>query len=277
MHSSALLIRELMLELCNTNKSVTVFLSAGVDSNAILCALLANGIKPSVTSFCMDGKPSKDFRAAQETAKIEGLQFYPVFLPTDLDQLVLDIRYIMSNYVLRKKAEIESFWPCWYAIQDAQENKQRVIANGLTAGGLFGDDRDCSIRGHGPDGDDPTWLDAIRTEKFAKPSYGQKVAWGMACGERQMQIISPYRDSRFRDILKGHSYMSCNTPMQKQPLRDAFPEMQRYRIRPHTNLQLGDSGISDHFAKLLNHPINTKGSKSVVGIYNNLAREMSNA
>jgi len=277
MHPSAPAIRELMLELCQSTKPTTVFLSAGVDSNAILCAFLANDIKPSVTSFCMDGKPSTDFRAAQQTARRLGLEFYPVFLPTDLDQLVEDIKFIMYAYLLRKKAEIESFWPCWYAIQASQDNGQRVIANGLTAGGLFGDDRECSIRGHGPDGDDPTWLDEIRAKKFASPTQGQKVAWNMACGERQIEIISPYRHAKFREILQGVSYKSCNTPKQKQPLRDAFPEMAKLPIRNHANLQLGDSGISDHFAKLLAHPVNVSKSRSVVGIYNNLAKGLAHA
>jgi len=274
MHPTGKPIRDLMMELCTTPKKVTVFLSSGVDSNSILHALILNGHTPTVTSFCMDGKVSSDFRAAQRIAMKLGLDFYPVFLPTDLDVLVDDIKTMMRDFLVRKKTEIESFWPCWYAIKASHENGQRVIANGLTAGGLFGDDRECSIRGHGPEGDDPSWLDQIRAEKFSKPNYGQKLAWALACGERQIQIISPFRDERFREILHGVSYKSCNTPKQKQPLRSAFPEM--FGIKDHTNLQLGDSGISEHFKKLLKHPVNVNNNLSVVGIYNRLGKEIEN-
>jgi asparagine synthetase B (glutamine-hydrolysing) len=277
MHPTAPAIRELMLELCQTPKKATVFLSSGVDSNAILCAFLANDIKPTVTTFCLDGQPSTDFRSAQDTAKKLGLDFLPVFLPTDLDALVEDLKFMIANFHLKKKAELEAFWPCWYAIRAAHDNGLRVIANGLTAGGLFGDDRNCSIRGAGDDGDDATWLDEIRAEKFTKPNYGQKWAWDITTGERLIEVISPFRDKRFRDILQGHSWQSCNKPTQKQPLRDAFPEMARLKIKKHTNLQLGDSGISDLFGELIGHPINKTGALSVVGIYNSIAKEVLNA
>ena len=267
------LIRGLLLEQCQTDKKVTVFLSAGVDSNAILHAFLLNDIKPTVTSFCLDGQVSSDFRAAQRIAKKLQLQFIPVFLPTDTEQLLDDVRFLMENYLLRKKAEIEAFWPCWYAIREAHEQGQRVIANGLCAGGLFGDDRECSIRGNGPDGEDAAWLDEVREEKFSKPNYGQAHAWGFATGERQITVISPYRDKRFREILRGVSYRECNSPRQKEPLRAAFPEM--FGVKNHQNLQLGDSGISKLFTKLLDHPVNTKGYRSVVGVYNELARGLA--
>jgi asparagine synthetase B (glutamine-hydrolysing) len=271
-HPTAEPIRNLLLELCNSNKKVGVFLSGGVDSNSILAAYLRNGVRPIAVSFCLDGRPSTDFRCAQKTAKKIGLDFIPVFLPTALETLIGDVRTLIAQYSLRRKAEIEAFWGCWYAIREAHANGVQVIANGLTAGGLFGDDKNCSIRGHGPDGDDPTWLDEIRAEKFAKPTYGQKIAWDIASSELGLEIVSPYRDPRFREILKGHSYKSCNQPKQKQPLRDAFPEMAGWNIKPHVNLQLGDSGISALFSQLVNHPINKSGHKSVVGIYNEIAR-----
>ena len=277
MHVTAPAIRELMLELCQTPKKATVFLSAGVDSNAILCAFLENGITPTITSFCLDGQPSTDFRSAQDTAKKIGADFLPVFLPTDLDVLVADLKYMIGNLYLKKKAELEAFWPCYYAIKSAHENGLRVVATGLTAGGLFGDDRNCSIRGAGKDGNDPRWLEKLREEKFAKPTYGQRLAWNVAMGERLMKELSPFRDARFREILKGHSWQSCNKPTQKQPLRDAFPEMNRFKIKKHSNLQLGDSGISDLFSQLIDHPINTTGALSVVGIYNSIAKELNNA
>jgi hypothetical protein len=62
-----------------------------------------------------------------------------------------------------------------------------------------------------------------------------------------------------------------NKPKQKQPILDAFPkEFARVKVRPHINLQLGDSGIAQHFYKLLDTDLNPGGIKSPVAIYNRL-------
>lgn len=59
---------------------------------------------------------------------------------------------------------------------------------------------------------------------------------------------------------------------EKALLRNAYPELSaKCKIKRHSALQLGDSGIAQHFADmLLNSELNTKGFKSVVGIYNGL-------
>jgi hypothetical protein len=43
----------------------------------------------------------------------------------------------------------------------------------------------------------------------------------------------------------------------------------------HQNLQKGDSGISDHFEKLLGTDLNVGNHKSVVGVYNYLVKNLS--
>lgn len=274
MHPAAPAIRKAMLEFCHTERRLGVFLSSGVDSNAVLSAFLLNGYKPVVVSFCLDGKPSTDFRSAQTTAKLEGLEFVPVFLNTDLDALVDDIRHLIWHFDLERKTEIETFWACSTAIKEAHDAGIEVVANGLGAGALFGDGRKGAIHAR-EDGDNPAWLDEERATKFTNPRYAQFAAWEQALGELGMSQVNPYREASMREALRGYSYNSCNKPVQKAPLRDAFPEMLRYKIKPHTNLQLGDSGIAELFEGLLKHPINKNGSKSVVGIYNALAKEIA--
>jgi asparagine synthetase B (glutamine-hydrolysing) len=271
-HPTAQAIRKSILNDCLDTEDVGVFLSGGIDSNAILAAYLANGVRPMVFSFCLDGRPSTDFRTAQITCKRENLVFIPVFLPTVLDVVLRDVETLIGAYGARGKAEIEAFWGCWYAIRKAHENGVKIIATGLGAGALFGDGRDPAIRGHGPDGNDPTWMDELRQEKFAKPNYAQAVLWQKVCKELGIENIRPFHNPRLQDIMKGHSWVSCNGVREKQPLHDAFPETAKWKVKKHTNLQLGDSGISALFAQLVNHPVNTKGYKSVVGIYNEIIR-----
>lgn len=271
-HSASSGIRSVLLDVCNTKSSVAVFLSSGIDSNAVLAAYLLNDVRPLVVSFCLDHSPSTDFRSAQDTAKREGLDFLPVFLPTDLDSLIEDVKMLI-RYGAKGKAEIEAFWGCWHALREV--NKQtatQVVATGLGAGALFGDGRDPAIRGHGPDGDDPSWLDELRAEKFGKENYAQSVLWQKVCEELGLEEVRPYHDPRLQELMKGHSWISCNGIREKKPLHDAFPETAKWKIKKHTNLQLGDSGISALFSRLVQHPINTSGFKSVVGIYNSLVR-----
>ena len=88
--------------------------------------------------------------------------------------------------------------------------------------------------------------------------------------------VAPYMTQEMIDELKGTTWDEVNRPHQKQPILDAFPEQfKRIKIFKHTNFQKGDSGISEHFEKLLHTDLNVGKHKSVVGIYNYLVKNLS--
>ena len=101
---------------------VGLLLSGGVGSSALLFALLA--IKKKVTAYCftLEGKVSSDFSRAGQTARIFGIDFVPVFLPTDLEQLKRDMLFLVSTGVVRKKTDFECGWPMLYAYASIREN-----------------------------------------------------------------------------------------------------------------------------------------------------------
>ena len=82
----------------------------------------------------------------------------------------------------------------------------------------------------------------------------------------------PYLSDAMRSEFLGTTWEEVNKPRQKQPILDAFPrQFARMKVLPHTNLQLGDSRIAEHLAGLVGTDWNTRGAKSVVAIYNDLA------
>lgn len=85
--------------------------------------------------------------------------------------------------------------------------------------------------------------------------------------------LAAYERPAVRAIFRGRSWQELNRPNQKQPIRDAFPRLKTLRLGPHTNLQLGDSGIARHFRALLLEPdLNPRGLRNPVGIYGAIAR-----
>jgi hypothetical protein len=54
---------------------------------------------------------------------------------------------------------------------------------------------------------------------------------------------------------------------------DVFPDYYtKVKVFPHSNFQLGDSGIAEHFAKLMETSWNTGRGKTVMSLYNAIAR-----
>ena len=246
-----------------------VFASAGVDSTALLLALVEHGREPVVVSFMLDGRLSRDFSAARRNARLLGLPFMPVILPADTATVLADLRGMIRDGV-RGKANLECTWPVSRAIAAAAADGARTIVTGTGADAFFGLSRDAMVNHRAT----VELLDAWRTARYLNPNLGQadtlrRIAAGLGVVYR-----TPYTDRRVRDVFTGTSWDQVNRPRQKEPIRraflDAYPDI--VVDRAHVNLQLGDSGIAARFAQLLDDPqVNRAGHRAVNGLYNELA------
>jgi asparagine synthetase B (glutamine-hydrolysing) len=92
------------------NQTAGVLLSSGVDSNSVLFACLELGIEVTAYSFTLKGHESRDFKYARETAKVLGVKFVPIYLPTDVEHLKKYMKYAVRHGA-RSKTDFECFWP----------------------------------------------------------------------------------------------------------------------------------------------------------------------
>lgn len=257
-------IRNIMLSLVETlPDKVGVCLSAGIDSRCIVFALLESGKSVHAYSFTLDDRLSKDCDVAERISKEFGLEFTRIILPTDINALKQDIIKLHYNYGCEKKTEYECVWPFLYVYPVVKET---VLANGIRADSHFCISKRARL--HFRDN-----LDAYRKECFDSPNGGQILQHTQLAKENDIELFTPYRSDSMINYFMGKTYEECNTPHQKQPILNSFPEyFDRYAIYPHTNFQLGDSGISNLFNSLLRTDWNLHNYKSVTGIFNSVNR-----
>lgn len=245
---------------------VAALLSGGVDSTSVLLALLEAGREPVAYSFVLEGRVSQDFLLARRTARTLGVPFRSVILPGSVDRLIEDVRFLVAGGLTRK-ADIECAWPRWHALNAVQEAH---LATGDGADGYFGVSRKATVRWS----KDPAPLDPFRDEYLDKPNRAQVSTLRGWAAARGVTVWTPWWAAEMREAYRGTSWRDVNRPREKEPVRRAFAaEFAKLPKLPrHTNLQLGDSGIAEHFERLLGTGLNRRGYRSVVGVYNALAR-----
>lgn len=82
---------------------VGLCLSAGTDSAALLFALLEANKTIKAYSFSLDDRESKDIIAARQLANKYNIEFVPVMLSTNLDNLKQDILILHNKFRCTKK------------------------------------------------------------------------------------------------------------------------------------------------------------------------------
>ena len=243
--------------------NVAISLSSGIDSASILFALLECGKNVTVYSFTLEDRESRDFSVARELANRYSLKFIPVYLPIDITSLKSDVLRLHNIYGCVKKTQYECTWPYLYLFDKLEEH---VLATGIGSDSHFV----LSKRGMMHFKNNPR---AFREMYFSNPNNGQRPQRNKLCAEFDVLLFEPYFSDEMYNYFLDTTWEECNKPRQKQPILNAFPdEFAKMKIHPHTNYQLGDSGISKHFEALLDTDWNIHNYKSVVGIFNSINR-----
>lgn len=245
---------------------VAILLSGGVDSCSLLFGLLELNKKVVAYTFMLEGIESEDFLCAKNVARTFNIEFIPVILPNDINILKNDLLYIINTFKLKNKAEIECAWTMYRAIKEIRE---RSIITGLGADGYF-----ClSKKGMMHYKHSIDLMNEFRQKYFSKPNHAQNITINQMCQKENKIVYNTFLCKEMYDKFIDTSWDQINKPKQKQPILNSFPEyFKKIKIRPHTNLQLGDSGIEKHFEQLLSSDWNLHNYKSVVGIYNSITR-----
>jgi hypothetical protein len=91
------------------------------------------------------------------------------------------------------------------------------------------------------------------------------------CELNKIQLCNPYFEPSVFSLWIDKNWEELNKPRQKEVIRMHYPELDCLKIKPHTNLQLGDSKI----AETVGNAVISKykpNSKSPIGIYNRIAK-----
>lgn len=266
--------------------SAAVLLSGGIDSTVMVLACLAAGVPVTAYTFVLEGRMSTDFSLARANAERLSVPHVPIFLPRGATHLVEYVRWAVrpiqkGGLGLMRKSDIECTWPIWWAISAVDQHSVAAtrakhsdyILIGIGADTHFGLSKKAAIMrcGH-----DTAALERYRVERFAGGASTQERVFDHLAEQKELLTLYPFLSKPMREIFRNVSWVDLNYPRQKADLHDAFGhQVRQLKIEKHTNFQLGDSGISDHFKQLLDPDLglNTGNWLTPVGIYNSLRRQ----
>ena len=255
------IIKPLPTEIC-------VATSGGIDSSSVVLSALDVGKEVRVYSFTFGKeKFSSDFEAARKLAYKFKLTFVPVFLPDKQDEIVETVKHLIKKVGCKKKTAIECLFPFFYLIKIMKEFKDETLVTGVAADGHFGLSKKAMI--HYSKDDEK--FKKFRQDYFANlESAGTKRLMKL-CELNQIQLCNPYFYPSVFSLWIDKNWQELNKPRQKEVIRKYYPELDCLKIKPHTNLQLGDSKI----AETVGNAVISKykpNSKSPIGIYNRIAK-----
>ena len=265
-------LRSILVEQASKHrdKKVGVFLSAGVDSQAVLFACLEAGIKPVCISFTRDDHDSRDYKYAKEIAKYFDLEFIRVAVPSDIDTLKKHLFHNIRFYKLKNPAEIECVYIIKFAFIAAAVNGVEVVFTGHGADTQYGSSKNASLREcEGKN------TDEIRKKEMSKPNWNQRITLKQICYNYEISYVPFYQSKKVVELFKNTTFAELKEKeakfVTKEAFREYFNQIKKFS-RGHQNYQKGDTKFQDMFDSLLKSDwmIRDKKFKKPVVVYNDI-------
>ena len=241
--------------------------SGGISSAALLASAVAVNKKPKVVSFSFFDSHSKDYTYAKAMAQYFKLPFYSVYLPIDQNEINNTVSILINKYKLKKKARIECSFPFYYTAKTCKSYSITTLVTGLCDDGHFGLSKKAMI--HYKHTQEK--FDQFRHDYFSDPDAAGRKGIHKICQDQNVDLINPYCDPNVFKLFIGKSWNELNKPKQKYAIRKCYPELDKFRLPNHTNLQLGDSKIAQRVGNAVISKYKPN-AKSPVGIYNRIAK-----
>lgn len=280
----AAVIRERMLEFCGKAEGhrVVVALSGGVDSCAVLAALMETGHFPIIVSYTPDTHESTDFQMARKTALNLGLEFYPAVVDMSPESLERAAREVLA-LGWKSKVQVESLVPMVFIAEKAAEAGATVLLTGDQSDGYFALSRGAQTFEAAKYGGlrvaqdtDSERIDRIRRSYYDKDKSCSGAVRDV-CETKGLKSGFPFRDKRIYEAFLGSLWQEVNKPRVKEPIKQAFAEWfteDQIQIRKiQVNLHKGDSHFGDTFFNTLAAQPHLQGPwASPRGLYSAMAR-----
>lgn len=243
-------------------KRLAVPLSGGADSHVCLFAALEAGLTPTVYSFTLEDRESRDFRTARATANHFGLEFVPVYLSLDVEELRRHVWEISHRYLPQfqvGKSTIECMWPIARMLDVMREP---VYLLGFGADAVY-----CSARRDKKEylaGN--YWNNLVRY--YSTPEHHLQLLF-MERYAKSKRYVTPLYTPEVLPVWEGFDpFDKTHNPTNKAVSRAAFWDyFSQVRVFGQQPFQKGDTGIADHFETLLETDWQGEG-KTVKAIYN---------
>ena len=256
------------VEKADPDGTAEVALSGGTDSATVLFAALASGRRPRCMTFHVEGNVSEDLQAARRITSHFGLELSEITIPWNEEQLVKDIRYLVSKAHVIKKTVIQCMHP-WLYIYPAM--RSGTILSGLGADDYYCSDKRAAIHLH--KGGEARLLEygyRVSDSKNLNYSDGNSIAFAATFGKQNIDI---YGRQDIEDWFKQWKIKQLHAPVQKYPSLKAFEEYftQGAFRRLQSPYQI-NSGLRDYHETLLTSKYNTRGLQDMIGIYTDIAK-----
>lgn len=261
--------RDCLLEVLGPLQGFPLWLSGGTDSGTLLAGLLALGDRPDLFTFRVGAQDSQDVAVARRMAEDHDLSLEVVEIPRNERQLLQDVRTVMGILGISRKAAIQCSQP---VLHMATATVRRGWGNAIIGtGGVIEDNRKSAVM-LAAEGEEA--VRALRRRNLLDwqgSATGAMVRVGAACG---LALHQPYATQPLADYGLSLDVRAINFPRQKGIALRAFPAFWAHPYwRKNSPLQV-NSGVRDWHDTLLQSPVNRRGHKAVVGIYNDLLKEM---
>ena len=248
---------------------VALLFSGGLDSLSVLLSCLDISVKPHLYTFRLDNYMSEDILTSRRIASIYNLELTEVVLDTNKIDLISDIKYMIKEFNIKKKTQIQCIHPFLYVLPRIKEG---VILTGLCADDLYGTPR--SMAKHSKDIE---YFKKIRNDKFKNLESSSYIFIKRLCEKHFKTLITPYKESQdIADFMISKTYKELHSPKQKYIMyTDYRDEIDKHKLyRRNSNLQCNSKIREWHDKLLLDKELNKENFKSVVGIYNKLYKEI---
>ena len=246
---------------------ICVATSGGIDSSSVVMSALDVGKEVQIISFTFADRLSHDYKSALKLATKFNVVFVPVYLPTKTDEIVKTVKHLIKKVGCKKKTAIECLFPFYYLVKVMKRYKFETLVTGVAADGHFGLSKKAMIHYS---------KDDQKFRKFRQDYFSNLESAGTKrliklCELNKIQLCNPYFDPSVFSLWIDKNWAELNKPRQKEVIRKHYPELDCLKIKPHTNLQLGDSMIAERVGNAVISKYKPN-SKSPIGIYNRIAK-----
>lgn len=251
-------------------KKAALALSGGTDSVTVLFSMLDTGRKPRCYTFFMDGIISVDLKSSRNLSREFGLELVEVPVPSDIDSIYQDVKDIIPHCEHVKKTIIQCMIP-WKYIYSAMD--EDTIITGIGGDDLFCTQRKLQVLFH-KSGD--TALAPYRKcySNNLDFSAANISRYGRHYGKSNIDF---YDDKAIFDFCNQFSFSAINKPVVKGAAIRAFMDYYQmgsyYRDQTDHSYQI-NSRLRDCHDRLLTSAYNKHGHKAIIGLYNEIAREV---